>query len=154
MVTKCVKKNIIVNIHYSIKKNDQFKIDDIKIKVMNNKYLIDDDCINNSSIVFKVYIEDKTMMVLGDLAYEGGISFLKDYKKELKSDIVVMFHDSQSGVDKSLYEKILPKLALWLIRDKIYNNSNDKYKTNEVRKWMEDIGAVNITSIEYNQILQ
>ncbi len=80
LLQKCVKKNIIVNIHYSIKKNDQFKIDDIKIKVMNNKYLIDDDCINNSSIVFKVYIEDKTMMVLGDLAYEGGISFLKDYK--------------------------------------------------------------------------
>ena len=150
------KKDFKVNVNYSIKKNDEFKIDDIKIRVMNNTYLIDDDCINNSSIVYKVNIENKTMMVLGDLAYEAGMAFEKEYKnsKELKSDIVVMAHHGQGGVDKSVYEKISPKFALWPTTDKIFNNTSENYKTNEVRKWMEDIGAVNITTIEYNQILQ
>ena len=150
------KSDFKVNVYYSIQKNDLFEIDDIKIKIMNNKYLIDDDCINNSSVVYKVYIEDKTMIVLGDLAYEGSIAFEKEYQNniELKTDIVVMSHHGQSGADKSLYEKISPAYALWPTTDKIYNNSNDKYKTNEVKKWMEDIGAVNITTIEYNQILQ
>lgn len=150
------KSNFKVNINYNINKNDIFNIDNIKIKVMNNKYLIDKDCINNSSIAFKVYIEDKTMMVLGDLAYEAGVEFEKEYENssELKSDIVVMSHHGQAGVDKSVYEKISPKFALWPTTDRIYNSASDKYKTNEVRKWMEDMSTVNITTEEYNQILQ
>ena len=65
-----------------------------------------------------------------------------------------MSHHGQSGADKLLYEKINPTFALWPTTDKIYNNVNDKYKTNEVKKWMEDIGAVNITTVENCQILQ
>ena len=133
----------VVSVNPKIKKNDTFAIDNISVKVMNDIYLIDSDPINNSSIVYKVDVENTSMMVLGDLSYYGGDELLKDNNgvNSLKSDIVVMAHHGQAGVDYSVYEKISPKIALWPTTKNIYENQSGKFQTDETKKWMNRIGV-------------
>ena len=115
---------------------------------MNDIYKLDDDSVNNSSVVYKVFLEnEKTMLVLGDLAYLGGEELLKDYKNDmdkLKSDIVVMAHHGQGGVSEEVYKAIDPEVAIWPTTEKIYMNADKKYNTDDTKKWLSDI------NIKYN----
>ena len=130
-----------VTINQKIKKGDIYNASNVDVKVMNDIYLLDSDPINNSSIVYKAYIEDTSMIVLGDLAYYGGYELLDDYKDsdELKSDIVVISHHGQSGVDFDVYKEIAPKIALWPTTKNIYENKSGKFKTDMTKKWMNEL---------------
>lgn len=154
---KLENENFQVNIINNLKKSDKFVINDINIQVLNDVYYLEHDIINNSSVAYKAVIEDKSMIVLGDLSYYGGERLLSEYKDstDLKSDIVVVAHHGQSGVDRTVYEKISPKFALWPTTKSIYFNEAGHYKTDEVKKWFSDIGILkNITTIEYSQMLK
>ena len=150
-------KGLSININDKLKKNDIYHIDDIKIKVMNDIYKLDQDPINNTSIVYKIDIEDKSMIVLGDLGYEAGELFYKEYEhnNELKSDIVVMAHHGQGGAGFSVYEYIAPSIALWPTTEYIYENKSHKLLTDDTKKWLEDLGVKeNILSYISNYIIE
>ncbi|MBE6668060.1 MAG: hypothetical protein E7607_07125 [Ruminococcaceae bacterium] len=68
---------------------------------------------NNASIVWKMELNGKTFMCLGDYS-EGGDTLLNLYSAEtLKSDIVQVAHHGISGMSNEVYVKIAPEYALW-----------------------------------------
>ena len=137
-------KNYVVNIKNDLKKGGIIKINDVLgVEVLNTPYRLNHDVINNSSIVYKAYIENKTMIVLGDLAYYGGEKLIEDYEgtNKLKSDIVVIAHHGQNGVDYPVYKKISASIALWTTTKNIYENKQKKYNTDETKKWMEELNT-------------
>lgn len=136
-------KNVI-----SVNKNDTITVKDITINVLNNRYDLHEnqhEVINNSSIVYKVNIDNKSILYLGDLGYEGGEKLLNETPPELlKSDIVQMAHHGQSGVSKKVYEIINPKIAIWPTPEWLWTNYDGKgnFKTLETRKWINEIGSI------------
>lgn len=99
------------------------------------------NAINNASIVFKISLGSKTIMILGDLGVQGGEAILKKYGASLKSDIVEMAHHGQNGVEKDVYEAIAPSVCLWPTPVWLWENVNRTWKTHIVRAWMEELGV-------------
>lgn len=142
-----------------VKRGQKFKFGNIEnpveIEVMNDLYEVDDDRVNNSSIVYKVSKNGKSMIVLGDLAYEGGIKLLNDKEKDLKSDIVVMAHHGQAGVGEDVYKAINPSVAIWPTTEKLYLNEENKYSTDDTKRWLSDIGVkYNILSYKNTYVIK
>jgi beta-lactamase superfamily II metal-dependent hydrolase len=132
----------------SINHGDQINVDDINITVMDNRYKLENDSVNNSSIVYKAVIKGKKLLILGDLGYEGGNQLLKNcLKDDLRADVVQMAHHGQNGVGKEVYEAISPKTCLWPTPEWLWNNDNGggpgsgPWNSMETRQWMSEIGV-------------
>jgi len=68
---------------------------------------------NNASIVWKMELNGKTFMCLGDYS-ESGDTLMKLYTATtLKSDIVQVAHHGISGMSNDVYVKIAPEYAFW-----------------------------------------
>ncbi len=130
-------KNRGTIIHDDIKMKDMIEVDGVKVEVMNDLYLLDEDGPNNSSMVYKAYIGDKTMIVFGDLAYAGGEKILADRGVSLKSDIVVMAHHGRGGVGEEVYKAVAPEIVIWPTTEKIYNSDGGKV----TREWIEALNV-------------
>ena len=136
--------------HPNIKKGEVIQVDDVRITVMNEPYLFQTNAINNSSVAFRVEMDGKRVLFLGDMGVPAGNSFLNEYKDDpgaLRADIVQMAHHGEQGVDRKVYEAIRPTACLWCCPEWLWNNDNGggmnsgKWKTLEVRGWMRQIGA-------------
>lgn len=107
------------------------------------------NAINNSSIVFRLDLAGKSLLMLGDLGIEGGNRILKNVPKEkIDADFVQMAHHGQQGVTKEFYEVASPVVCLWPTPDWLWdNNAGGKgkntgpWKTLETRAWMEEMGV-------------
>ena len=115
---------------------------------MNNRYSLDVNPVNNSSLVYQLTIKDKKLLFFGDLAYEGGEKLLETYPNgELKSDIVQMAHHGQQGVGQEVYQAVSPAICLWPTPEFLWNNDNGggensgPWTTLETRRWMEQLGV-------------
>ncbi len=103
--------------------------------------------INESGSVYRLTLGGQTVLFLGDLGVEAGGKLLSMYGSELKSDFVQMAHHGQNGVDKDVYEAILPKGCLWCAPQWLWDNDAGKgydthtFKTVVVRGWMSELGA-------------
>lgn len=129
-----------------VSKGDSFFIGDMQVMVLNNRYDILPNATNNSSIVYKIIIENKSILFLGDLGCEGGERLLAETSPFLlQSDIVQMAHHGQAGVGEEVYRAINPEIALWSTPEWLWTNRNGAgtYKTLETREWMEQIGCKN-----------
>lgn len=136
------------NLHGDIKKGQEILVDNIKITVMNNPYLFENNAINNSSVAYKLLINGKTILFLGDMGVEAGDRLVADLtKEELKSDILQMAHHGQAGVSQQVYEAIAPKICLWPTPDWLWNNDNGggpesgPWSTSQTKIWMDQIGV-------------
>lgn len=125
-----------------------FNIDGVKIKIISTyQNDITNNLGNNTSMVFKLYVNDKSVLFLGDTAKESSEKLLEYHSSDLKSDYVQMSHHGQNGATYELYEKISPKYALWPTPQWLWDNDNGNgyntgdWKTLEVRKWMENLGV-------------
>ncbi len=133
----------------SFKKGDVFSIGSFRIEVMrvfNPK--ITSDVANNSSAVFKVTGENKTVLILGDLGVQGGHEVMDMYEPEdLCADYTQMAHHGQNGVDKSFYEKFTPKACLWPAPTWLWDNDSGEgfdtgiHNTVRTREWMAELGV-------------
>lgn len=121
-----------------------------KIKIGKNIYVeilqtanpeITYNAINNSSMVFKIYVNDKSILILGDIGTEASKKLINRYGKDLKSDIVQMAHHGQSGATQELYKLVDPEICLWQSPQWMWDNVTGTFKTLETRKWMEDLGV-------------
>lgn len=102
---------------------------------------------NNSSVVYRLESEGKSMLFLGDLGVEGGRQLLEQVPHELiKSDFVQMAHHGQCGVEKSVYEVINPDYCFWCTPSWLWDNDAGRgydthsWKTIVTRGWMSEIG--------------
>jgi beta-lactamase superfamily II metal-dependent hydrolase len=103
--------------------------------------------INNASVLIKMDLGGKSILITGDLGVEAGECVLRTCGSELKSDFVEMAHHGQNGVGRSFYEAVAPEVCLWCTPLWLWNNdagggyNSYIWKTIEVRRWMEEMGV-------------
>ncbi len=103
--------------------------------------------VNNSSVVLKMYIGDKTFLITGDLGVEAGQRCVQMYGNDLHCDIVEMAHHGQNGADFDFYKKVSPNVCLWCTPLWLWENNAGKgydthiWKTIVVRGWMSELGV-------------
>lgn len=129
---------------------EKIKIDkniEVEIFGMANPDIIN-NAINNSSMIFKLYVNDKSIIFLGDTGVESSNKLLNMYtNNELKSDIVQIAHHGNNGATEELYKTIQPKICLWPTPVWLWNNdSGEGYNTGnwttlETREWMDKLGV-------------
>lgn len=136
-------------VHKNIGKGQEIIVDDLKIKVLNDLFLCEDNAINNSSIAFRLDSPEKSVIFLGDMGQPGGEQLLAGCDKgELKADMVQMAHHGESGVSKDVYEAINPEICLWPTPRWLWENNMENkgmntgpWKTLETRRWIEELGV-------------
>ena len=149
-------------LHGDIYKGQEIYVDNVKITVMNKPYLFNHNAINNSSVAYKLNINGKTAMFLGDMGVEAGNQFLADNAAaDLKSDILQMAHHGQNGVEFDVYKAISPEVCLWPTPNWLWNNDsgsgNDsgEWLTVQTRQWMAQLGVqYNVCIKDGDQVIQ
>lgn len=139
----------------------------LTVEVLNNMYKISHDPINNTSIVFSVEIEDKKMIVFGDLGKYGGDRFFSEYGVGENSvstntesvfrqyDILVLAHHGQGGIDVKYYRLFKPKVVIWCTSEDIYENINNKYTTEDTKEVLKELEPyVEIISYKGTEIIR
>ena len=130
---------------------DKYEIGEAKIDIL---YTPDYDIVanvgNNSSIVFRVELGGKVILMLADAGVESGNKLLAKYKGTgvLKADVCQMAHHGQGGVTKEFYAEVAPEVCIWCAPKWLWDNDAGKgfnthcFQTVTVRQWMEEIGTV------------
>lgn len=102
--------------------------------------------INNSSLVFKIEANSKSILFTGDLGVEGGNRILSRNSELLRSTHVQMAHHGQDGVSQEFYEMVNPKVALWPTPTWLWENNleargfdSGPWKTLVVKNWMDEL---------------
>lgn len=139
----------------NIGRGTEINIDDVNIRVLNNRGVYSYNGVNNSSLVYKIRVSGQSILILGDLAYDGGKDLIKTCTAaELKSDIVQMAHHGQQGVDQDAYALIAPTTCLWPTPAWLWNNDNGggvgsgPWGTLTTRAWMDDLGVKDNRSLK------
>ena len=135
-------------LHPSIDKGQQIQVDEVTINVMNKPFRSLHNTFNNSSVAYRLDLNGKRILFLGDMGWDAGQNLLKKNKPEdLKADIVQMAHHGQDGVEMDVYRVIKPEICLWPTPDWLWDNVKNgvvdagPWKTVTVRKWMEELGV-------------
>lgn len=128
--------------------NQKINIDFVNCEVLGVKNPeIIEDAFNNSSMVLKMTLPEKTILFLGDTGAKSGDKLLNTQKDKLKADILQIAHHGQNGAKETLYQAIKPEICLWPTPEWIWNNDNGEgentgpWTTFETRKWIEDLGV-------------
>lgn len=139
----------------NIGRGTEINIDDVNIRVLNNRGVYTYNGVNNSSLVYKIRVSGQQILILGDLAYDGGKDLIKTCTAaELKSDIVQMAHHGQQGVDQDTYALIAPIICLWPTPAWLWNNDNGggvgsgPWGTLTTRAWMDTLGVKDNRSLK------
>lgn len=139
----------------NIGRGTEITVDDINIRVLNNRGVYTYNGVNNSSLVYKIRVSGQSMLMLGDLAYDGGKDLIKTCTAaELKSDIVQMAHHGQQGVDQDAYALIAPTTCLWPTPAWLWDNDNGggvgsgPWGTLTTRAWMNALGVKDNRSLK------
>ena len=139
----------------NVGRGTEINIDDVNIRVLNNRGVYTYNGVNNSSLVYKIRVSGQSILILGDLAYDGGKDLIKTCTAaELKSDIVQMAHHGQQGVDQDAYTLIAPTTCLWPSPAWLWNNDNGggvgsgPWGTLTTRAWMDALGVKDNRSLK------
>ena len=139
----------------NIGRGTEINIDDVNIRVLNNRGVYTYNGVNNSSMVYKIRVSGQSILILGDLAYDGGKDLIKTCTAaELKSDIVQMAHHGQQGVDHDAYALIAPNTCLWPTPAWLWDNDNGggvgsgPWGTLTTRAWMDALGVKDNRSLK------
>lgn len=102
---------------------------------------------NNSSMVFRFWDDEKSMVFLGDLGMEGGNKLLNSpYRPDLDCDYLQIAHHGQRGCDENFYKTVEFRYALWPTTLPIWNNDmGEGYNTGiletfNTRRWIMEKG--------------
>ena len=137
----------------------------LEVNKLNDLYKLDQDPINNTSIVYLVSLSNgkHNMLIFGDLGYEGGNKFFKyldetdnEYLKYLtnkiySSDIIVLSHHGQNGIDPELYKRFSPKVVVWPTSKDIFENAHGTYYTDDTKKILSEINSIEYQIKSYEE---
>ena len=142
-----------------VEKGDKIIIDEITIDILysytGGLYA---NLMNDSSLVFKLCGENKSVIFLGDLGPDGGDRLFRESKDLLKADYCQMAHHGHMNVSMEVYAKIMPEACFWCAPKWLYEESEipdylsdgeelkkagriRMYGTALTRKWMELLGV-------------
>ncbi|RKJ06666.1 MBL fold metallo-hydrolase [bacterium D16-54] len=126
----------------TVTRGQTIQVDDVTIQVMNDRYETGSDKGNNAGIVYKLWVNGKSILFLGDMAEEGGQRLLAENGSDgLKSDIVQMAHHGQNGVGEDVYRAINPEICLWPTPGWLWDNVGSKYRTAETKGWISRLNV-------------
>lgn len=135
-------------LHTPLDKGQTIQVDDVTITVMNLPFRSLYNTFNNSSIAYRVDVNGKRILFLGDMGWDAGQNLLAKSKSEdLKADVVQMAHHGQDGVEEGVYRVIHPEICLWPTPGWLWDNVKNgeigagPWKTLKVREWMESLGV-------------
>ncbi len=129
---------------------DTYDIGEAHIEVLYSPNCeIQDNWINNASVIFMLTLGGKKILFTGDAGVEEGDKCLALYAgtDKLKADYVQMSHHGQNGVTREFYEAVKPIGCFWCAPDWLWNNdlgqgyNTHTLKTIEVRGWMDELGV-------------
>lgn len=127
---------------HTVSRGQTIQVDDVTIQVMNDRYETGSDKGNNAGIVYKLWVNGKSILFLGDMAQEGGQRLLAEVGPQgLKSDIVQMAHHGQNGVDEEFYKAVAPEICLWPTPQWLWSSAGSKYRTSETKGWMTHLNV-------------
>ena len=134
---------------HKISVDDCFDFDDVKIRVLRVfNPAITNNCINNSSTVYRIEGNQRSILILGDLGVEGGIELMRNCSFELlHTDYTQMAHHGQNGVSREFSEYIKPKRCIWASPEWLWNNDQGNgfdtgiFQTVRTREWMSELGV-------------
>lgn len=149
-------------LHTPLSKGQKIQVDDVTINVMNLPFRSLYNTFNNSSIAYRLDVNGKRILFLGDMGWDAGQNLLeKTSSEELKADVVQMAHHGQDGVEEGVYRVIRPEICLWPTPDWLWDNAlngqfnTGPWKTLTVRRWMENMGVqMNFTAKGGDQVLR
>jgi hypothetical protein len=120
----------------------------VEILYSPDPYITQNVC-NNTSVVYKITLGGKVILILGDCGVEAGKRILSRFGAEgVKCDVCQMSHHGQNGCDRAFYEAARPEVCIWCAPDWLWDNDAGDgfdthiYQTVEVRRWMEALGTV------------
>ncbi|NBH71773.1 MBL fold metallo-hydrolase [Clostridiaceae bacterium] len=126
----------------TVGRGQTIQVDDVTVQVMNDRYETSQDKGNNAGIVYKIWVNGKSILFLGDMAEEGGRRLLSEVGAEgLKSDIVQMAHHGQNGVDEEFYKAVNPSICLWPTPQWLWDSVGSRYRTSETKGWMTHLNV-------------
>ena len=135
----------------SVEEGLEFEIDDIRIEVLQTWHDSDGPDTNSNSQVLRFWVDDQSILFLGDLGPAGEERLLSGkYKDSLESDIVQMAHHGQRGVSETAYKAFNAKVHLWPTPLWVWFNVGNEYQIDEVRQWL--YGETFYTADEYNMV--
>lgn len=153
------KRNIKIIV---VKAGDKIQIEkNIYIDILwpTEKMKIEDNPLNNNSIIAKLIYGNTSILFTGDIEAEAEKEIVKKYDKNLKSDILkVAHHGSKTSSTQDFIDKVNPKIALIGVgyKNKFDHPSYTTIKTLEKRKiiiYRTDLmGEINIKIIN-NKII-
>ena len=134
---------------HRVEVGETFDFDGVKIRVLRVfEPSILADFVNNSSTVYRIEGEKRSILILGDLGIEGGDDTISKCPLELlQADYTQMAHHGHDGVTKEFYDYIKPKRCIWTAPDWLWDNDQGKgfdtagFQTVRTREWMEALGV-------------
>lgn len=149
-------------LHTPLEPGFNFTVDDVSITVLNEPFACPENTFNNSSVAYRLDVNGKRILFLGDMGWQAGENLLKVCRPEdMKADVVQISHHGQDGVEKDVYEVIAPEICLWPTPQWLWDNEKDgeagkgSFKTLIVRGWMESLGVKrNLCVKDGDQILR
>lgn len=128
----------------TVKRGDEIKVDDVMIQVMNDRYepeKVGERDGNDASVAYRMVVNGKSILFLGDLQKKGGAHLLQQAGGGLKSDMVQMAHHGQNGVEENVYEAIQPSVCLWPTPQWLWDNEGGSYTTPETKAWVKKLNV-------------
>lgn len=134
----------------TVQANDFYEFEGFSVRVLRvPDPLITNDCINNSSVVYRVEVGHQSVIILGDLGVEGGRQLLEKVDSALiKADYCQMSHHGQNGVEREVYEAIRPSYCIWPTPSWVWHNlgkggyDTGIYNTIVTRGWISAMHCV------------
>jgi len=130
-------------------RGDTFTFDELFLRVL---YIPDESKahnINDTSMVFRMEINGKSLLFMGDLGAAGGYRMLEDIPNdELASDYVQMSHHGQHGVTLEVYAAVKPSYCFWCTPTWLWDNmgpggyDTGNFQTVIVRGWISSLHCV------------
>ena len=100
---------------------------------------------NDTSIVWRMFMNGESSMWLGDIADRGSDVMCARYGDYLRSDVVQVSHHGYVGGTVELYERIAGRIALWPVNQVWY----DRMIAPDFRYYKENITAANLAEAVY-----
>ncbi len=126
------------------------EIDCVRIEFLQTWNASNGADINDNSLVFRFWIDGKSVLFLNDAHHAAGDSLLKEYGANLKSDVVQMSHHGQRGVKKEVYDVVEANVRLWHTPLWVWNDTTN-FEIGNTRSWVN--GGVDFTESSERDIV-
>ncbi len=103
-----------------------------------------DNLLNNGSLVFKLYGNDESFLVCGDVQHEKIEEFLiQNYGEDLKSDYLQVAHHGNNSFSDEFYKRVSPKVAFFPAPESIITNAGNVswFRAPYLYKLLKDSGT-------------